>query len=85
VLVRFYSLGRDVNFNDVFNCWERVMNTRLKYKLEKAIQKWVDDNCEAGDWPSTWTYDDEIVHMADAAALVFDASVLGQLFAQENN
>jgi len=61
------------------------MNTRLKFELESAINKWMDDNCEAGDWPSGFVYESEIVDMANAAALVFDASNKGQSFAIEEN
>ena len=57
------------------------MNTRLLATLEAAIQAWADKECESGEWPQTYMYDDQVVHMAAAAALVFDASSAGQDFA----
>lgn len=58
------------------------MKTRLLSTLEAAIQKWCDDHCEDNDWPQTWMYDAQVVHMAQAAALVFDVSCAGQEFAK---
>ena len=60
------------------------MNTRLLAELEKAIEVWMNENCEADDWPNAYVYDDEAKDMAKAASLVFDASVRGQAFAEDN-
>lgn len=58
------------------------MDTRLKADLEKAISDWVERNCETGEWPDRYFYNDQHVDMAEAAARVFDASVKGQEFAE---
>ncbi len=61
------------------------MNTRLQATLEAAIQKWCDEECESSEWGLTWMYDQQVVDMAKAAALVFDASCAGQQFAKEQD
>jgi len=58
------------------------MNTMLQAKLEEAIQKWADDNCESDEWPQdTWTGADTVLLMTEAARAVFDAVVKSQEYA----
>ena len=58
------------------------MNTRLLAELEKAIEVWMNENCEKDDWPLTYVYDKEAADMAKAAAMVFNASFKGQEYAK---
>lgn len=57
------------------------MRTSLKLKLEQAIDKWMQDNCDDDDWPDMYVYGDLYVDMATAAEQVFDSSHKGQKFA----
>ncbi len=59
------------------------MSTRLKAKLEEKIEKWIGSQCEYGDWPETFSYNELAQHMADAAFAVFTSCVEGQRFAKE--
>ncbi len=58
------------------------MNARLLAELEEYINKWSDANCEKGDWPNGYWYEEQTAEMAKAASLVFDASNSGQAFAK---
>lgn len=59
------------------------MTTRLKAKLEKSIQRWIDEECEHGDWPQFWVCDSFVPLMTEAAYSVFKASYEGQQFAEK--
>jgi hypothetical protein len=62
------------------------MNLQLKAKIEAAIEKVINDTCEA-DYPP-W---DHYIHgelyrqMTDAAELVFDVAQAAQKFMQEQD
>ena len=58
------------------------MKAALLAGLEEAIDKWMDAHCEDDDWPQAYVYQGEAADMAQAAALVFDASAKGQEFAE---
>ena len=60
------------------------MHTKLKLQLEEAINNVIQRNCEDDLWEELIT-DDIHIDMANAAAIVFDASMKGQIYAQEEN
>lgn len=60
------------------------MTRRLLAELSSVLEKWVEDNCEADDWPTTMTGEKTVDCMVEAAAAVFDACHEGQEFAQQN-
>lgn len=61
------------------------MKAKYKAKLEAAIDKFIEDNCQDDDMiPSEAYYPDCLVEMmTDAAEVVFDMSVQAQQFAKE--
>lgn len=61
------------------------MSTRLLAELEADIWKWINNNCEADDWPETQVYGELSEDMAKAAMLVFQASMRGQRYAKEQS
>ena len=61
------------------------MDSHLFDSLEDAIEKWLNDHCEDDEWPNVFVYSNQSKDMAQAAALVFDASVKGQEFAKNES
>ena len=57
------------------------MKLQLKAGLEKAIQEWVDTNCEKSQWPNCYFGGETVPLMTEAAAAVFDAVVEVQEYA----
>lgn len=49
------------------------MKTSLRASLEEAIQKWMDDSCEAEDWVECYVPHDTAELMAKAAAGVLES------------
>jgi hypothetical protein len=60
------------------------MNSRLLARLEKAIDKVIQDSAEDCFWDQ-YIHDELPRQMADAAASVFDASMHGQAYAAKEN
>lgn len=58
------------------------MNIQLKAKLQVAIDKVINDNCEEEFWDG-YIHDELYTQMTNAAELVFDASMMGQKYAKE--
>ena len=56
------------------------MKTKLLLSLEEIMQKWLDEHCEDDEWPSAYCYIDLARDMSIAAQLVFDSSIKGQEF-----
>ena len=61
------------------------MDSHLLVSLENTIEKWLNDHCEDDEWPNAFVYENQSKDMANAAALVFDASVKGQEFLEDNS
>jgi hypothetical protein len=59
------------------------MSTRLKAGIEAAIQKWMDAECEAEDWPDAYIAPTTVIRMTEAAYAVFMANAEGQQFSEE--
>lgn len=57
------------------------MNTELKAKIEKAIDKTINDNCEDNLWDG-YIHPELVQQMANAAEQVFDATMKAQEFAK---
>jgi len=61
------------------------MKTELMLTLEKAIEKWIENECESVSWPRVWIPENLHVMMAQAAGCVFDANQAGQEMAAEQS
>ncbi len=61
------------------------MKTNLFASLENVLEKWLNNHCEDDEWPSAYVYDNQSRDMAKAAELVFDASIKGQTFLENNS
>lgn len=61
------------------------MTTKLKAELERAIDDFIQKNCEDEGTPSGLHHPDLAVNMAAAAALVYDANFSGQEYADREN
>lgn len=57
------------------------MNARLLSRLEHYIDKFMTENCEAGDWADAYIHPHLKAQMAVAASLVYDSSIDGQKYA----
>lgn len=60
------------------------MDTNLKMKLEKAIDKWMSSAIDKSEFPDMYLTDSLHVHMANAAAAVFDSCFDGQQIVEEH-
>jgi len=58
------------------------MNTRLKAKVEEAIDKVIQDASEDDCW-SGWIHDELVAQMTNAAEQVFDSAMKAQEYAEE--
>lgn len=58
------------------------MHPKLKLKIYEAIEKVIDDACEADLWEG-YLHPEITNHMTEAAALVFDSSMEGQRYAKQ--
>lgn len=58
------------------------MKTKLLASLEEAILDWSQTAAESDDWPTFYFHNELHSQMARAAAIVLDASVDGQAFAE---
>jgi hypothetical protein len=58
------------------------MKTSLYADLEKTIDEWLNKHCDDADCPNAYIYTEEAADMAQAAAIVFDASAKAQKFAE---
>jgi hypothetical protein len=56
------------------------MNYRLKDYLQNKIQQFLDENCEADDWPDIIIGQDTVMYMTEAAANVFDGILESQRY-----
>ena len=61
------------------------MSTRLLSELEKKINEWITENCDADDWISELVHPNMKRQMASAAYSVFAATQDGQEYAKEQN
>lgn len=57
------------------------MNTRLKAKIEEAIDKVLQDTAEDSYW-SYYIHDELVTQMTNAAEQVFDAAMKAQEYAE---
>ncbi|MES1219462.1 MAG: hypothetical protein ABUT20_28425 [Bacteroidota bacterium] len=55
----------------------------LKVSLTKVIEKWSENECSGKNWPDAYWYETQAEDMAEAAFIVFMASVKGQDFAKK--
>jgi hypothetical protein len=51
------------------------MNINLKAKLYKALNDWMDNNCDTEDWTEAFMGNETADLMAESASSVFDAVV----------
>lgn len=59
------------------------MNLAQKARLEKTIQKWMDEEANAGELSGDYYHSPKLVEqMTEAAALVYDAAAEGQVYAE---
>jgi hypothetical protein len=56
------------------------MNYRLKEYLKNKIQQFIEENCEACDWPEIIIGKDTVMYMTEAAANVFDGILESQIY-----
>lgn len=61
------------------------MNIQLKAKLQLAIYKVINDNCDTVDYWDGYIHDEIYDQMTNAAEAVFDASMMGQKYAKEQS
>ena len=58
------------------------MNTKLKSKIEEAIEKTINDNCEDDFWDG-YIHPELVQQMTNAAEQVFDATMKSQEFVEK--
>lgn len=64
-----------------------LQENNLRNELIKAMQEWIEDNCDSDDWGSTAIviHSEMSVHMAEAAFSVFQAANKSQQYLREEN
>lgn len=62
------------------------MKIERKVGLYKVVENWLNAECENEEWPTdVYVPENLSCQMADAAALVYDAAVHAQRFAEEQS
>lgn len=60
------------------------MNYKLLAKLEEAIEKFVNENCDDDEWPDTYWPDNGSKLVTQAASLIIDSFEAERVYIKDN-